>query len=220
MRERTRLVMTAGDRLRRGSDHRHGIRRRCAVGRASNDDALEGVADLWSRSRRHALFAAESNHSGECRPARSGVGVSHEARRLRRRRTAGPPEPMPPRRHPGAAAGDAEARASVRARSRHSSSTGRCTSRRRITGSWQWTRAPVRRSGRFGSHPETRRPEASSTGRATRRLPRKSSSARPTASCTRSTRRPGRPTRPSVPRASSRFEYAGDHAVGCLAATG
>ena len=80
MREKDSACDDGGDRLRRGSNHRHGIRRRCAVGRASNDDTLEGMADLRPRSRRHALFAADSNHAGQCRPARGGVGVSHEAR--------------------------------------------------------------------------------------------------------------------------------------------
>ena len=60
-----------------------------------------------------------------------------------------------------------------------------------------------RRCGCFSCRRATRRRAASSTGRATRRRRRRSCSARATAGCSRSTRRPGSQTRRSARRAAS-----------------
>ena len=42
--------------------------------------AVDGVADLRSRSGRHALLAAHADHAGQRRSAAGGVGLSHAAR--------------------------------------------------------------------------------------------------------------------------------------------
>ena len=67
MRERTRLVMTAGIVCVAAAIIGTGFGAGAQSGAAANDDALEGMADLRPRSRRHALFAAHANHSGERR---------------------------------------------------------------------------------------------------------------------------------------------------------
>ena len=55
-----------------------------SIERRQGRRAIEGMANLRPRLRRHALFAADGNHARQCRTAQSGVGLSHEASRCGR----------------------------------------------------------------------------------------------------------------------------------------
>ena len=153
-------------------------------------------------------------------PAQGGVGLSHEARG---RADAGWPRRRSRCRRPGTRArrpwtrrlGLQLERGHAARHQRHDVSRDAVLPRR---GRRRDHRQGDR--GRFGCRPEIRRREASSTGPATRRRRRRSSSARATASCTRSTPRPGRPTRPSATKGIVESRIRRRSCTGCPAATG
>ena len=76
---------------------------RGTIERGQTRGAVERVADLRSRSGRHAILAAHADHSGERQPAGGRVGVSHEAGAP----AAAAAGAAPPRRHRGVGAGAA-----------------------------------------------------------------------------------------------------------------
>ena len=180
-------------------------------GAAAESCGFQGVADLRSRSWRHALFAADAADSCERRSAAGGLGVSHEAgsalhrrtcRRTGRRRRQRSRGGHASARRPGPRARPWRFRLRVE-RSHAARHQRNDVSRDAVLPRRRDRRRPrARKRGRSSFPPGIRRHAASSTGRGTRRRLRKSSSARATPSCTRSTRRPGSRTRPSATRVS------------------
>ena len=146
-----------------------------AVERRQGRRAVDGMANLRPRFRRHALFAVDANHARQCRTPQGGVGVSHEAsRRAPAPEGRGPvagvgdaPEGPPAR----AVAEDAAGPVSAPAKIRRSSSMEPCICPRPMRAWWRSSPPRERKSGPFRFPPVLHPLAASNTGPAIRHTP-------------------------------------------------